>query len=247
VSDENAVAETAEAEEEAVERDERREALLADLSGALGDVLVAHHLVAGRDLWLRVATDHWVDAVRICREQGMTYFGFLSGLDWKVSSWGRYEDTAFDEAPADEEGGGGTIQLPEGSGYAGGDSRFQVFCRLHSIERGLGVTLKADLDEEYPEVPTISGLFPGADWHERETWEMFGFVFLGHPHLQHLYLPGDFEGNPMRKDFPLLAREVKPWPGVVDVEPIPAHLEEELERAVMAEAEAAEAGAGGDA
>ena len=45
--------------------------------------------------------------------------------------------------------------------------------------------------------------------------------FDGHPRLRHLYLPGEFEGHPLRKDFPLLAREVKPWPGLVDVEPMP--------------------------
>ena len=64
-------------------------------------------------------------------------------------------------------------------------------------------------------------VYPGADWHEREAWEMYGFVFDGHPSLRHLYLPFEFEGHPLRKDYPLLAREVKPWPGLVDVEPMP--------------------------
>jgi NADH-quinone oxidoreductase subunit C len=64
-------------------------------------------------------------------------------------------------------------------------------------------------------------VYPGADWHERETWEMYGFVFDGHPALRHLYLPSGFEGHPLRKDFPLLSRVVKPWPGLVDVEGMP--------------------------
>ena len=64
-------------------------------------------------------------------------------------------------------------------------------------------------------------VYAGADWHERECWEMFGIVFDGHPSLRHLYLPAEFEGHPLRKDFPLLARDVKPWPGLVDVEPMP--------------------------
>jgi NADH-quinone oxidoreductase subunit C len=64
-------------------------------------------------------------------------------------------------------------------------------------------------------------VYPGADWHEREAWEMYGFTFDGHPSLRHLYLPSEFEGHPLRKDFPLLAREVKPWPGLVDVEGMP--------------------------
>jgi NADH-quinone oxidoreductase subunit C len=64
-------------------------------------------------------------------------------------------------------------------------------------------------------------VYRGADWHEREAWEMYGFTFDGHPGLRHLYLPGEFEGHPLRKDFPLLAREIKPWPGLVDVEAMP--------------------------
>ena len=107
------------------------------------------------------------------------------------------------------------------TGVAGGDTRFQVFARLYSTTRHQGVTIKADLDDDDPRVPTWSDVYPGADWNERETWEMYGFVFEGHPHLVKLYLPGEFEGYPLRKDFPLLSREVKPWPGLVDVEPMP--------------------------
>jgi NADH-quinone oxidoreductase subunit C len=68
---------------------------------------------------------------------------------------------------------------------------------------------------------------------------MFGIRFVGHPDLRHLYLPSDFEGHPLRKDFPLLARMVKPWPGIVDVEPMPAELDDEA--AAPAEGEAAPA------
>jgi NADH-quinone oxidoreductase subunit C len=50
---------------------------------------------------------------------------------------------------------------------------------------------------------------------------MFGITFEGNPDLRNLYLPTEFEGHPLRKEFPLLARVVKPWPGIVDVEPMP--------------------------
>ncbi|MEM9034178.1 MAG: NADH-quinone oxidoreductase subunit C [Actinomycetota bacterium] len=226
-------------EAEEVEVDEAREALLAELTEALGDALVEHHLIPGRDLWIRVDAGRWVDVVHALRHDlDFGYFDFLSGLDWKIAEWGRYEDTPFGGLDAeDDDSGGGGIVLPEGSGYAGGDSRFQLLLRVFSVDRGLGVTVKADLDEEHPEVPTVSSIYPGADWHERETWEMFGFNFVGHPHQVHLYLPTDFEGFPLRKDYPLLARQVKPWPGVVDVEPIPEHLEEQLEQAALEAAE----------
>src|SRR4029450_11204297 len=70
--------------------------------------------------------------------------------------------------------------------------------------------------------------------HERDCWEMFGLTFDGHPALRHLYLPGEFEGHPLRKDFPLLARLVKPWPGIVDVEPMPGGSDEPAEGDVVA-------------
>jgi NADH-quinone oxidoreductase subunit C len=106
-------------------------------------------------------------------------------------------------------------------GAAGSEGRFQVFARVQSTSRLWGFTVKADVDEESLLVQSWVPVYAGADWHERETWEMFGFVFDGHPALRHLYLPSEFEGNPLRKDYPLLSRVVKPWPGLVDVEPMP--------------------------
>jgi NADH-quinone oxidoreductase subunit C len=62
-------------------------------------------------------------------------------------------------------------------------------------------------------LPTLTGVWPGANWHERETFEMFGIVFDEHPNLVPLLLPDGFEGNPLRKDFVLASRVAKPWPG----------------------------------
>jgi NADH-quinone oxidoreductase subunit C len=89
------------------------------------------------------------------------------------------------------------------------------------VRTATSLVVKADLDGAHPLIPTWSGLYPGADWHEREAMDMFGVTFAGHPNPQKIYLPAEFEGHPLRKDFPLLAREVKPWPGLVDVEPMP--------------------------
>jgi len=134
---------------------------------------------------------------------------------------------AYETAAGEPEGGWVT-------GVAGGETRFQVFARFHSPRRKLGVTVKADLDDDSPAVASIHDIFFGAEWHERETWEMYGFVFEGHPDLRHIYLPGEFEGFPLRKDFPLLAREVKPWPGIVDVEDLPAAEEARQDAAINA-------------
>ena len=60
---------------------------------------------------------------------------------------------------------------------------------------------------------TLSGVYAGANWHERETFEMFGITFEDHPNLIPLLLPDGFEGNPLRKEFVLASRVAKPWPG----------------------------------
>ena len=116
-----------------------------------------------------------------------------------------------------------------------------MLARLYSTAAHVGLTLKADVPDDTLTIGTWVHNYAGANWHEREAWEMFGITFAGHPDLRHIYLPTDFEGFPLRKDFPLLARMVKPWPGIVDVEPMPADLDDD---AADADASAAETDAG---
>jgi NADH-quinone oxidoreductase subunit C len=92
---------------------------------------------------------------------------------------------------------------------------------LSDLTEGRLVIFSTDLDKEDPRIPTLVNVYAGANWHEREAHEMFGIDFEGHPNLIHLYLPDSFVGNPLRKSYPLLSREVKPWPGTVDVEAMP--------------------------
>jgi len=196
--------------------DTRREGLIDQFRSALGDKLVDTHLKPGDDLWLRVRTDAWRETGHAARDLGFDYFGFLSAIDWMPSPYGKGEDDPTEPPPER------STEVKQG--YAGGETRFQVFARLHSIATGVGITLKVDVPEPL-ELESWVPVYAGANWHERETWEMYGITFTGHPDLRHIYLPGDFEGFPLRKDFPLLARMVKPWPGIVDVEPIPAEFD----------------------
>jgi NADH-quinone oxidoreductase subunit C len=218
--------------------DEVRQPILDALRAELGDAVVGSE-IAGGDICVRVDRSAWRRTIEVCRRQlGMEYFCFLSGIDWMPApdlSGEKVFEPAEGVAPVDNEADDETdapvdeaedVEIPGGpdvqeSGVAGGDTRFQVFARVYSITQHVGLTLKADLDDERPEVDSVAEIYPGADWHEREVWEMYGFNFVGHPGLRHIYLPGEFEGFPLRKDFPLLAREVKPWPGIVDVEPLP--------------------------
>jgi NADH-quinone oxidoreductase subunit C len=94
-----------------------------------------------------------------------------------------------------------------------GEDGFDVVVQLYSTTRRHQVRVKLAAEAEEPVVPSISDLYPGANWHERETWELFGIRFDGHPQLVKLLLPEQFEGHPLRKDFPLTTRLAKPWPG----------------------------------
>jgi NADH-quinone oxidoreductase subunit C len=212
---------------EAPPRDERREELMGRLGDALGDGLVATHVEAGRDMWARVSSDAWPHAAEALRDHlGARYFCFLSAIDWMPSPFGRSMDSAVDNllAAADEPAAEETAAAEMEHGVTGGDTRFQVFARVAHVGTPggyWGITVKADVPDDSLRIGSWTRTFAGADWHERETWEMFGIEFDGHPGLRNMYLPSGFEGHPLRKDFPLVARMVKPWPGIVDVEPMP--------------------------
>lgn len=219
-------------EAEPRQTDERREALLERITTLVGDDLVASHIEVGRELFIRVTAESWKRVHKMLRDEaGLKFFEFLSAIDWMPSPFGKSEDSAADAGVlVTTVADAGEIE----TGYAGGDTRFQVFSRLIDIaHHSLGVTIKADVPDAGPDddapIETIIGVFPGANWHERETHEMFGIRFAGHPYLEKLYLPTGFEGNPLRKDFPLLARHVKPWPGIVDVEPMPDEDDDDAE------------------
>ena len=101
-----------------------------------------------------------------------------------------------------------------------GTDGLEVVTHLTSTAHHHGVRVKVRLPSEDPSVASIHDLFPTCDWHERETMEMFGIRFEGHPRPVKLLLAEPFEGYPLRKDFPLMSREVKPWPGAVEGEEI---------------------------
>ncbi|MDP8255725.1 MAG: NADH-quinone oxidoreductase subunit C [Candidatus Alcyoniella australis] len=82
-----------------------------------------------------------------------------------------------------------------------GEPRFWVLYNVHSIELRLRMRIRVPAHGD--KVPSICSLYPGADWHEREAFDMYGIEFEGHPRLRRIYMPDDFDGHPLRKDFPL--------------------------------------------
>ncbi|HWM15933.1 MAG TPA: NADH-quinone oxidoreductase subunit C [Microbacterium sp.] len=105
------------------------------------------------------------------------------------------------------------------SGVDWGEERgYEILTHLFSTTHHHNVRVKVVVPYDDAVVATVSDLWATCDWHERETAEMFGIRFEGHPMPVKLLLSEPFEGNPLRKDFVLMTREAKPWPGAVEGE-----------------------------
>jgi len=131
------------------------------------------------DLAISVTPDAWVEAARLLRDD--------PDLDFKL-----FLDLC------------GVDHLDR-EGY---DRRYEVVLHAYSVSKRHHVRLKATLPEEAPRLATLTGVYKGANWFEREAWDLFGIVFEGHPKLTRLLTHKDFVGHPMRKDYPTAMRHV---------------------------------------
>jgi len=82
--------------------------------------------------------------------------------------------------------------------------RFEIVYHLYSLKNKTRLRLKVKVDESDLKVPTVTSVWSTANWHERETYDMYGIQFEGHPDLRRIYMPEEFEYFPLRKDFPLM-------------------------------------------
>lgn len=158
-----------------------------------GDAEIHHDTVK-----VLVTIDRWVGAHTVARDDfDLVFFSWLSAIDWT-------NDVEAGDSLKDQV-----------------EERLELLSTVGDLTEGRRVTFSTTLESESPTIATLTEVFAGANWHEREAAEMFGIEFTGHPDLTNLYLPDGFIGNPLRKSYPLLSREVKPWPGTVDVEAMP--------------------------
>lgn len=83
------------------------------------------------------------------------------------------------------------------------EPRFEVVYLLHSIERNERLRVKCKLSGDDPYIDSVCSVWEGANWYERETFDLFGVIFRGHPNLTRIMMPEGWEGHPLRKDFPI--------------------------------------------
>ena len=130
----------------------------------------------GRQLALHPPVDGYLDLIERLYDEGYVMCVDLLGVDYL---------------------GQPDRKLPEGV-VAG---RFEVVVNLLDLEGHRRIRIRVQLPESDPRLPTLTGLHPGTEAMERETYDMFGVVFEGHPDLSRILLPEDWEGHPLRKDF----------------------------------------------
>lgn len=123
------------------------------------------------DNWIEVHKDHIDDVCQFLKETDQLAFDSLQCLSGM--DWGEDRD----------------------------DKRFGVTYHLHSMSQRHSVTLKIFCPEDDLTVPTVSKIWGGANWHEREAYDMIGLWFEGHPYMKRLFCPEDWEGHPLRKDY----------------------------------------------
>jgi NADH-quinone oxidoreductase subunit C len=153
--------------------------MLARLAERIGDGMLDRHAYRG-DHTAIVSRDAVGQALALCRDDAALRFDML--IDVTAVDYLRF--------PGREDG-----------------PRFDVVYHLYSTEHHHRLRLKVPVEQDDPWVPTASGLWPIANWLEREVWDMFGIRFAGHPDLRRLLMYEEFEGHPLRKDYPITRRQ----------------------------------------
>jgi NADH-quinone oxidoreductase subunit C len=179
---------------------------------------------------LEVNVDHWLEVARALRDDPELAFEQL--IDVCVVDYLGYGEAEWD---ATDVSSGGFSRGVEGSGpgrfawaerpvTADEPNRFAVVVHLLSIANNQRLRLRCHApDDDLPVVPSLTGLWPVANWFEREAFDLFGVIFEGHPDLRRLLTDYGFVGHPFRKDFPLIGNvEVRydPEKGRVVYEPV---------------------------
>jgi NADH-quinone oxidoreductase subunit C len=139
----------------------------------LPDWVLARGVLAG-DQWITVPPARIRDALQTLKDQGYVSLCFMTAVDHLA--------TPVPDAPAE---------------------RFELVYQLRDMERHRELRVRTFVTGDDPRLPSVQDVYPPANWDERETWDLFGIRFDGHPDLTRILMPDDWEGHPLRRDFPV--------------------------------------------
>ncbi len=160
---------------------------------------------------MELAPDSWIEVIRALRDE--PEFGFEQLIDVCGVDYLGYGDDEWDTSDVSSEGfsrgvegmGPGRFNWENRPRGKGPDKRFAAVIHLLSVRNNRRVRLRCfALDPTLPVVPSLTGLFPVANWFEREAFDLFGIIFEGHPDLRRILTDYGFVGHPFRKDFPMI-------------------------------------------
>jgi len=161
--------------------------IVARLRERFGEEAIAAEEINGQ-LIVRVGREQLLDTCGFLRDDPALRFDHLADV------------TAVDYVQYNPEGG------PPGEGRT---PRFDVVYHLYSIALSHRLRLKVAVEEDDASVPSLTGLWPSANRGERETYDMYGVTFSGHPDMTRILMPDDWQGHPLRKDYPLIEEEIE--------------------------------------
>ena len=139
----------------------------------IADELVIEKGVTARDEWITVPADRVRDVLSTLKADGYRLLVFLTCVDHLIDS---------------------------SREFAG---RYEIVYQLRDLEKPVNIRVRAFIDGDPPRIDSVQDLFPPANWDERETYDLFGVVFNGHPDLTRILMPDDWVGHPLRRDYPV--------------------------------------------
>ena len=137
------------------------------------DTLIIDRGVSAGDDWITVPAEAVREALGGLRSEGFRLLTFLTCVDHLADASGEYP------------------------------KRFEIVYQLRNLESRAQVRVRAFVDGDPPKIDSVQDLFPPANWDERETYDLFGIVFNGHPDLTRILMPDDWVGHPLRRDYPV--------------------------------------------
>lgn len=184
------------------------EALVAAVADRFPDAVTASHDYRG-DATVVLAPAALLEVARFLKEDptlDMAFLMDLTAVDW--SRFGQGPEPAFFRSSGVDVHPSSRIEDDESwPGPPGDGERFAVVCHFYSPTHRHRLRLVVPVEEDAAEVDSLTPLWPGADWLEREVWDMFGIGFRGHPGLERILMYEGFEGHPLRKDYPVKKRQ----------------------------------------